>query len=173
MTAIERRRKTVILYPGDIQRELDDLLERAMAAQRAEDSGLVQQRMGTASAAMELARQYDVKLAEAETQGARIELLEISHGAWERLADEHPPRKDESSDLRSGLNTKTFPAALLRASLGDSDLDVDELSQMHYTKLENAAWALHNEDDALPKFSLVSLLKQASEPDSKARSEQE
>lgn len=173
-TKIERRHVSVPLYVGNYQNELNTLLEEAMAAQRDEESGVSPQRQGTRSKAIALARKYDALLAEANEAAINVEIHEISNTEWQQLADEHPPREGDAADKKLGMNAKTFPRALLVASLGKpAPIDLDEISPVHYTKLERAAWKLHNGDDALPLFSLVSLLKQARDPDSKQPNDSE
>lgn len=156
-STIERRHKTVTLYTGNYQSELTDLLDQAMAAKRAEDSSGAK-RANTRSLANALAKQYDDLLTEAEGSALHVDVYEISHVEYQRIADVHPPRKDHPEDAASGINKKTFLDALLRASVG-TEINIDELSMLHYNRLAAAVWKLHMGDDALPKFSLVSLLK--------------
>lgn len=185
---IERRRATVKLHPGNYEAELADLLDRAMVAQRNEETGS-QKRMGTKSEAIALAKQYDALLAEAEASGVELTVWAISYTEWGPLADEHPPRVDEADDRLRGVNMKTFPLALLKVSLvppgeaksfddlkarGETALTVlGDISRVHYAKLEAAAWNVNVGDDALPKFSLESLLKQQRDTDSKPLSDLE
>lgn len=185
---LERRRATVTLHPGNYESELAALLDKAMAAQRAEETG-AGRRMGTRSEAIELAKQYDALLAEAEASGVEVTVWAISYTEWGPLADEHPPREDNPDDKVRGVNMKTFPHALLMVSLvppgtasdfeslklkGEGALGaLGEISRVHYAKLETAAWNVNVGDDALPKFSLVSLLKQQRDPDSKPPSDLE
>lgn len=171
MSKFERRKVTVTLYPRDLRQELDALFEAAVAAQAAEDSS-GPRRQGQKSQAMAKAREYDKLLA--DNPGEKFDLFEITRGEWRRLVDEHPPRKDEPRDALSHYNTKTFPEALLRASLAESDIDLDDLPPSYYQELENACWKLHNEVDEIPKgFSLVSLIAQAREQKSEAQSDSE
>lgn len=163
---IERRTTTVKLYFGNYQAELTDLQERMLAEFRKEEAA-GPRRSGTKSKAAELAREYDAKLAEGEASGVEVTLHEITNAEWQTLTDAHPPRDGDDRDKRTGWNVKTFPPALLRASLGETDLDLDALSPAHTLKLNDAAWNLHNADDALPKESMVSLLKQYREAASK------
>ena len=172
MTKIERRRATVTLNQGNFESELAALLDQAMAAQRAEETGATR-RAGTKSKAIALAKQYDALLAEAEASAVTVDIYELSNTDWQVLADFHPPREGDAGDKQRGVNMKTFPGALLRRALPEGQVDIDELSRLHYVKLETAAWNLHNGDDALPKFSLVSLLKRQRDPDSKQPSDSE
>ena len=187
MTANERRKVTVKLYPGNYESELADLLDRAMAAKRKEDAAKEAegasgpQRAGQksevpplAAESDRLAMQYDTKAAEAEAAGVEVVINEISNTAWQKLADEHPPREDDERDKFNALNMSTFPAALLKVALDPAaSVDLDELSRVHYVKLERAAWNLHNGADEIPKESLVSLLNQQRDADSKPDSDTE
>jgi hypothetical protein len=179
MTKIERRRATVTLHHGNYEAELAELLDKTMAAQRKEET--TPGRFSEKSAAIALAKQHDDLLAEAEASAIKITVWAIRHDEWSVIADEHPPREDDAEDAKRGLNMKTFPKALLLASLaepkdyadpvgqqaeGQRILDDLAPSRVHYAKLESAAWNVNVGDDALPKFSLVSLLKQQRDPDS-------
>lgn len=170
MTKIERRKVTVKLYPGNYASRLSALREEVTSALIAEESA--PKRATSRSKAAALAREHDDLMAEAETAVVEVEVQEISNMAWQKLADEHPARKDEPRDQQSGMNMSTFPGALLRASVDDG-LDLDSMSRAHYVKLEKAAWALHNEGDDFPKVSVVSLLKQARDSDSKPQPDSE
>jgi hypothetical protein len=184
MSTIERRSTTVTLYPASVQRELDELMQRAGEAYRAEEAAREAEkdrprRQGQksdvpalAETSMRLAVEYDEKLAAAE--GVEVVLHEISRAQWREIEEANPPREGNAEDAKAGLNLKTFREALVRASLGDTDLDIDELSQLHYKKLENEALTLHGKGDELPKgFSLVSWLATERKNDSVQPSEPE
>ncbi len=182
MSKIERRRAVVTLYQGNYEAELASLMEKAMAAQRAEESGMTQRRAGTKSQAMALAAEYDALLAKAEEDAVKVTVWAISNNEWGPLADEHPPREGDAKDNTFSVNMKTFPPALLRLALvepgtnrdGEQILaDLGDISRIHFLKLETAAWNVNVGDDALPKFSLVSLLQQAKDPDSKQQPDSE
>lgn len=179
MPKIERRKAVVKLYDGKYESQLSDLLNQAMAAQRREEMG--GKRMSTKSESMVLGKQHDDLVAEAEASAHPVTLWAISYNEWGPLADRHPPRPDDVEDKQRGVNMKTFPRDLLYASLaepGTGDLDemlaagkhvlrdLGDLSQVQYVKLETAAWNVNVGDDALPKYSLVSLLKAQRDPDS-------
>lgn len=188
MAATDRRRTTVTLYPGNFEAELTDLMNRAMEAQRIEATA--PKRMGTVSEAMKLAKQYDDKLTKASAAGTVVTLWAISYTEFGPLQDEHPPREGEVNDQQYAANMKTFPGAILRASLvtpgestslddlkirGDAALKaLGDLTQVQYVKLETAAWNVNVGDDELPKgFSLASLLQQQRDPDSSQPSDSE
>lgn len=190
MSKIERRRTVITLYQGDVEAQLTDLLDRAMAAERAE--ALTVRRLASKSEAMELARQHDELLASAEESAVKVTLWAITNTQWSMLANEHPPREDDAEDKRRGVNMETFPAALLLVSLVDPDTareaenldallalgqaemdEIGEVSRVQYVKLERGAWNVNVGDDALPKYSLVSLLREQRDPDSKPQPDSE
>lgn len=166
MTTIERGHATVRLYSRTAQAELD-AIQAEMMAEFVKEESAGPRRAGAKSKASELARKYDERLAVEESAAVEVELHEISGIEWESLADEHPPRDDDARDKKMGWNVRTFQPALLRASIGETDLDIDALSLAHKAKLYEAVWNLHNADDALPKGSMQLLLKQYREAASK------
>lgn len=201
MSKIERRRRVVPLQHGHYEAKLAALFDKVMAAQRAEAADTTAnapRRAGQRRPQLEsvkLATEYDQLQTEAEESAREVVVWAITHDEWSQLLDDHPPRDDIPEDKENGVaakkfdldktrgvNTKTFPPLLLRASLTDpdEDLNLDEriangeqilkdlkLSQIHYVKLETGAWNVNVGDDALPKFSLVSFLNQGSDGDSK------
>lgn len=178
---VERKQKVVLLYNGSHETELTDLLEQAMSAQADEEAE--PERFGTKSKAIEIAKKYDALLAVAGQDATRVTLWQVSYLEWGPLSDLHPPREGDAQDRQHGLNRRTFPKDLLKISLvepGESkDLDtlltegekalssLGALSQPQYVRLESAAWSLSTGDDQIPKASLVSLLKQRKDLDSK------
>jgi hypothetical protein len=173
MVQIKAGHDTVTLYPRNYRAELADLMERMLAEFRKEESGETPRRASTKSKASALAREYDAKLAEAEASAIKVELRELSGMEWQELADEHPPRDGHARDARAGFNLSTFPHALMVASVGDTELDVESLGRSHSKTLEDAAWVLHSGDDPLPKDSMVSLLKQYRERGSRPQPDSE
>jgi hypothetical protein len=173
-TFADRRKAVVTLYPGNYQAELNDLMERALAAER-EGRATGPRRAGAKAKtdADALAQEYDAKLAEAEAASVEIVLREISNMEWEELAEAHPPREDDARDAVAGFNRQAFQRALVEASIGDKAIDLDAMSRAHFMKLANAATELHGADDSLPKESLVSLLKQYRESGSKQQPDSE
>lgn len=187
MTAkITRRRAVVTLFQGNYEAELADLMERAMSALRVEEAG--QKRAASKSTANALAREFDAKTAEAEETAEKVTVWALRYDQMQDLEDEHPARDGDATDARFGVNMRTFPKALLEASLVDpsttsdlseiktagaaalADLDV---RKAHYKKLETAAWNVNVGDDNIPKESLTLLLKQARDPDSKQQPDSE
>lgn len=190
MPKIERRRREVTLYQGHYEAELTALMDAMMDAARAEE--VAQRRAGTKSKSMQFARKYDELVAEAEASAVKVTVWAIRYDLFGDLADAHPPRTEKDDDGRwlhpddqvRGVNAKTFPTQLLFASLAPEDAkrdsvddliaagklvfeDLGDVSQLHFVKLREAAWAVNVQDDELPKVSAVSLLKEAREHDSK------
>lgn len=144
MSKIERRRRVVSLHHGNYEAELAALLDKTMAAQRAEASdgaAGAPRRAGQRSDQKEsvaLASRYDALLTEAEESAVKVPVWAITHDEWSQLADEHPPRDDLPEDKENGVaarvfqddkdrgvNAKTFPPQLLRAALVDPSVHVD------------------------------------------------
>lgn len=63
---------------------------------------------------------------------------------WQELCDAHPPRKGKDGKVvpedALGVNLKTFPEALIRASLVDLDLDEEQLDTLLYEVITDAQW---------------------------------
>lgn len=186
MSKIERRRTVVTLFQGNYEADLADLMERAMAALRLEETG--QKRASSKSTANALAREFDAKTAEAEETAERVTVWALRYDQMQDIEDEHPPREGDDTDKRFGVNMRTFPKALLEASLVDPSItsDLDEIKvtgaglladldvrKAHYKKLETAAWTVNVGDDNIPKESLTLLLKQARDPGSKQQPDSE
>lgn len=149
MTKIERRRRVVKLHQGNYEAELTALLDKAMAAQRAEasaesetdpDAPIAPRRVGQAAPvaqvkeSIRLAAEYDALLTEAEESATEVTVWAIGHDEWADLSDEHPPRDDIPEDKEAGtaaktfpkdkelgVNAKTFPPLLLKAALVEPD----------------------------------------------------
>jgi len=185
---IERRRSVVTLYQGNYEHRLRELFEEALSTERMEQA-VSSRRMSSKSKANELAKEYDKLLAEAEETAVPVTVWAIANRHWGPLADEHPPRDGEDDDQTRGINMKTFPEALMLASLvGPDEADtldeikrlgrekfdeLGDLSRLHVAKIEHAAWDVNVGDEDLPKLSLVSLLKQQRELDSKLQDDLE
>ena len=189
MTKIERRHATVTLNQGGYEQRLEDLWAEGLRANEAEQISSTK-RANTRSRALTIAKEYDELLAEAEAAAIEVTVWALSNTEWSVLADEHPPREDDADDKRRGVNVKTFPPALLKASLvnpatdgmtsvqdkvavGGLTLADLDLSRAHYVKLETGAWNVNVSDDSLGKSSLVSLLKRQRDPDSKQPNDSE
>lgn len=180
MTKIARRSRVVTLPQGDDAAALKALREEIVAAHAAE--GASGSRLGSKSAVVAKAREFDKRKAKAEAAAAKVTVYEIAYSDYGPLQELHPPREDDAIDKRVGYNRKTFPQALLKVSLVEPDTakDLDDLiakgdaafaelgglSQMHYTKLMNEAWDVHTGDDSIPFYSAESLVKQLRDPDS-------
>lgn len=171
---IERRRNTVYLYQGDDLERLSDLREQVAAAIDREAVG--NRRMSQKSEAAKLAREHDELQDAADERAVKVTLWALTNDQFEQLSELHPPRDEVKSDERLGLNAKTMPGALLRASMiapDEAPADVSkvvekgavklaalgDLTRVQMHKLETSAWNVNVEDDSLPKLSLVSLLR--------------
>lgn len=202
MPKIERRRAVVDLYQGNYEPEIVRLQDEALAAQRKEElSG--ERRASSRSKWPALALAHDELVAEAEKTAVKVTVWALSYTEWQEFAEAYPPRADIpavpadeatgtpakatvtfTEDKLHGVNMKTFPPVLLRASLADPEnsrglkiearveagqkvLDeLGDISQLQYRRLENAAWTVHAGDDSLPKYSLASLMAGEKEDDS-------
>jgi hypothetical protein len=187
MPKIARRYRVVTLPQGDQESELAALRQEILAAQVAEDAA--GGRFGAKSTANAKAVEFDKLSAKAEKDAIRVTVHALAYDEFGPLQDDHPPRDDDAIDKRVGYNRKTFPHALLKASLVEPDAaaDYDDLlvkgdeafaelgrpTQVQYARLEAAAWDVNVGDDSLPKFSAVSLLKEAKERGSKQQPDSE
>lgn len=188
MSKITRRRTTVKLYQGNFEQDLADKQADFEAALSKEETGA--RRQSTRSKAAALALEHEAMKAEAEATAEVVTLWAVSNAEWSEIADDHPPREGNPVDARNGVNMQTFLPVLLRIAMVDPETPgvtsaADKIAlggvalgtldpiRAHYMKLETAAWNVTVGDDALPKYSLVSLLKQAREPDSKPQSDSE
>lgn len=179
---LERRRSVVTLYQGGYHARIDALEEEV---DRLRESESVDKRHGTKSQAIVKAKERDDLVAEAEQSAIRVDVWAIDRRDWSKLADLHPPRDGERRDELYGVNMKTFPEALLvlsilapgegvtfedRLKLGEERLaPFEAASQVQWTRLVNGSWDVNVGDDSLPKSSLVSSLRAASERASKSR----
>lgn len=184
---IERRRTVVTLYHGDDQAKLAEL--RDEVARAADREAIIPRRHSQKSEAARLAVEHDKLQDESEERAVKVMLWALTNDQFEQLSELHPPRDKNDGDAKFGLNMRTFPAALLRAALlspDESPADVakavekgaarlaalGDLTRLQVRKLESGAWSVNVEDDSLPKFSLVSLLRReragesAPQPDS-------
>lgn len=187
MPKIARRFRVVTLPQGDQESKLAELRQEIVAAQAAEESG--GGRFANKSVANAKAVEFDKLNAKAEKDAVRVTVYALAYDEFGPLQDLHPPRDDDATDKRVGYNRKTFPHALLKASLVEPDVATDfedllvkgdeafaELgrpTQVQYGRLEAAAWDVNVGDDSLPSYSAVSLLKEAKERGSKQQSESE
>lgn len=143
----------------DLQDEFEDA-ERELqeAIQRPRDS------LAAGGVPTELAER--VKALEDQMRDASHDFRLRAHPrpAWKKLLAVHPPRKDpETGDLDDrdkyiGVNTESFFAALIRASVVEPELDDDDwtllleekLTDRQFDLLSDAAWALNRRDVDVP-----------------------
>jgi hypothetical protein len=197
MTKIERRKIVVSLLPGNFEQDLADLAQEAIAAAEFEQQG-GPKRAGQRSKAIDLAKKHDQMKAESDAVAVKVPVWALGYAELPALRETHLPREGVDEDDKPkfpldqvhGVNMQTFPHALLCASLVDPDnkhediaakvaagagiLDEDlDPSALHYKKLETGAWNVNMGGENLPKVSLVSLLMEASESESREPSEPE
>lgn len=182
---IERSRTVVSLYKGRYQVQLDELLNRSLAALRAEETaGPLRTGQGILESTR-LGKEYDDLVVVAEDDAYKVSVFALPYDLGRYLRDAHPPREDNLEDQARGVNMDTYVDALLKASLVDDEelsvgADAEDaiargaeiLAEMsptavQYKRLATAAYNVNNGDDALPKFSLVSKLMELREPESK------
>lgn len=193
MTKIARRFRVVTLPQGDQESALALLREEIVAAQALEDSA--GGRFGAKSVASAKAVEFDKLKAKAEKDAVKVTVFALAYDEFGPLQDAHGPREGDAVDKRAGYNRKTFPHALLKASLVEPDAAVGETdeerfadllakgdalfaelgrpTQVQYARLEAAAWDVNVGDDSLPSYSAVSLLKEAKERGSKQQPDSE
>ncbi|MGH1563030.1 hypothetical protein [Mumia sp. DW29H23] len=185
---LQRRRTVVTLYQGDYEQRLADLGGRVAAAFEAENE--TPRRLSDESDAAALAQEHDDLRAEADETAEKVTLFALTNTQWVELAAQHPPRDDDKADAARGVNTDTFPGALLLACLvpppdghdrrevldllneGQRILDtIGDPTRVQWLKLTRAAYAVNMQDDDLPKVSLVSALHNAREAGSGRQSD--
>lgn len=193
MSKIATRFRDVVLPQGDHDAALATLRREIAAEQAAEDA--TGGRFSSKSKAAAKAVAFDKLAAKAEAEAVTVRVYALSYDEFDPLEDLHPPRDGDAVDKRVGYDRKTFPHAVLKASLVDPEAvegdtpegrfrdllakgdaafaDLGRLSRLHYARLENEAWDVNVGDDSLPKFSAVSLLKAARGPDSKPQPDSE
>lgn len=114
------------------------------------------------------AKAADDFAAEAEPRGVTVTLRSLGRKKWADLVKEHPPRDDEPSDVRQGVNLETFPEALVPACIagptfGEGELEefLDSISPADFETLALGAWHIHKSLGADPKDRLLSVLEES------------
>jgi hypothetical protein len=193
MPKISRRYRVVTIPLAEDDAKLAELRAEVVAQQGIEDA--VAGRFSTKSKAAAKALEYDKFKAQAEKNALKITVYALAYDEFGPFQDRHAPRDEDDVDKRVGYNRETFPHALLKACLVEPDTAegetledrLDDLvakgdrefaelgrpSPMQYKRLEEAAWEVNVGDDSLPKFSAVSLLKEAKERGSKQQHDSE
>lgn len=193
MTAPLRRFRVVTLPRPDQDSELAVLRQQISAAQASENASV--RRQGSKSKAAALALEFDKLNAQADKDARKVTINELAYDEFGPLQEMHPPRSDDELDKLYGYNRDTFPLALIKASMVEQDAaegdTPDEMladlvakgeaafkelgrpGRLQYSRLETAAFEVNVGDDSLPKFSAVSLLKEAKERASRQQPDSE
>jgi hypothetical protein len=190
--------KVVLIYPGDVALELESLRRQMLEAEAEahEAKGEAEQAVASAPRRMGIptqsagddpvvlakqaladakAEEFDALVESARGRATKITLRGIGGTAFDKLKDEHPPRKDNETDKRLGAHEVDFFRELIRQSIAEpvvTDAQYDEfvvspgVTKAKWEELRNVAWALSAQDVNLPKFSAASLLRQMREQDS-------
>lgn len=172
------RTKTVFLYPGGAEEELDDLRDKLDAAMVADNPAT--RRMNSRSNADKIAAEFDAKAAAAAESAVRVVLAEVPARTYRQMQDENPPRKGNKRDDNLGFNEEAFLRALVRAAITSPEVTdeqfeefADAVSEFHWRKLTTTAWEMANQELALPKPFAVSLLRRMREAGSKQQPDTE
>ena len=135
------------IWTGDYAARLDRL-RRAVAAAVADESPRL---LNEGDPAAELAEEYEALKAEAEEKGLRVVLRGLSDIEWDDIADQHPPRTDETyadNDKELGFNERT----------GGRDIIAAALVEPRLTRAEFDQWAT---DNSLTRGDIKALLMKA------------
>lgn len=105
-------------------------------------------------------------------------LRALARPAWRALMEGHAPRKDDKGqvderDKYVGVNVSTFFDALVRASVVEPELDVEDwrlllderLTDRQFDQLADAAWSLNRRDVDIPFSLAASRMLQSSGPE--------
>lgn len=175
---MDRRRGSVMLYPGDVEeriKQFDEALDRAVLE---ESSGGA--RASSAADADTIAADRDAFLEESQGRGVRVVLEAITERRVQQLRDSHPPRKGDKLDEGVGFNREDFPAAFVRACVVEPEVTdeqwaefVGEASAGRMRDLHEEAERITFGDVDLPKSSAVFALTRLRERERKRRGVQE
>lgn len=139
MTHLKPRSATFVLYQGDDLDRLAEKRRKVAIAERAAEQDSATARAGDTDAAVDTARrEFDAFVDEAAERALTVELHSIGRIAFRDLVAQHPPRKvqrkvrleralgeseeppaetseevEHEDDAGYGVNTETFPEALL------------------------------------------------------------
>lgn len=168
MTRLKPRTATIVLYQGDDMARLAELArakEQAAGGNRADDGAIE-------------AAAFEAFLTEAAERAVEVVLQSIGRRRWRDLVMEHPPRMVDSEpddegkthliehddDVQWGVNTETFPRALLmfvdgdhrtiaEPDLGDdlAEFVDDELAEGDFERAWIAAFQLNASPSINPK----------------------
>ena len=148
---------------GDLAAEVE-----ALDKQLASLNGQADRLVGNPEA-RQLAEKIEALRAEMVDSTISLRLRAMPHRDYAKLAGAHKPRKDEEVDRLLGVNMETFPAALIRASIVDPELDddtwnglVDALTFEQWDTLTTAAWNLNRREVTVPFSATASRILQTS-----------
>lgn len=169
------RRRTVTIYDGDVEAELDDLLEQVDKAFDEEAKGGARRMAGGKTPADQLAEAYDARRAAAD--GIDMVLQAIPERRGRQLQDDCPPRPGNKRDEVWGFDQDRFLDLLVPAMLVDPVVTEEQWEEFReqvtssaWSALRDAAYDLYNTGVDLPKLSAASLLQQMREADKRRRS---
>lgn len=150
---------------GDLAAEVERLDKQLTDLNSNTDGRLV----GNAQA-RELAERIEALRAEMADSTVALRLRAMPHREWAKLAAAHKPREGEDVDQALGINMETFPAALIRASIVDPELDhdtwdtlADTLTFEQWDTLTTAAWNLNRREVSVPFSATASRILQTSD----------
>lgn len=161
---IEPRMAVVTIYGGDYLDRIRHLERQAEAARM--DTAGVTQTLDETPEYLDLARQHDELVKEAEAQALHVRLRALRRSEWRRLVAEHPPRDGNEGDASVGVNEEEFREALVPASIVEPELtldDLDEMSDADFDRLYLTAFSLNRGTVADPKADLVSRMTRPSD----------
>ena len=148
---------------GDLAAEVETLDKRLTALNGQSD------RLVGNPEAREFAEQIEDLRQEMTDSTVVLRLRALPHRDYAKLEAAHKPRDGEDGDKRTGFNLETFPAALIRASIIDPDLDEDTfeglaavLTFQQWDNLFTEAYMLNRREVAIPFSASASRILQPS-----------
>lgn len=179
MPLFEPRTSVVTIFTGDYLDRIRHLEQRARAAERAAKG--TTQMLDEEPEYLRLAEEHDALVREAEESAVHVRVQALPRKVWTQLVSEHPPRDGNRDDTLDGVNTDTFPEALVTVvgrtkeggpsdrgfeyrtvtePAGLTDADLEGLASVDFTRLYVAAFRLNRGVPEDPKASLVSQMTQ-------------
>jgi hypothetical protein len=165
MSIVEPRTSVVTIYQGDYLDRIRHLEAKHEAALESEKSAT--RLLSNEIVSTEIATEHEALVEEAEGSALHVRVKALGRKQWRELVSEHPPRKDDRSDVALGFNVESFkdvlvPVSIVSPALTDDDLDA--LSDADFDRLALAAIALNRSSDDSPKvLGRVSLTSQQSD----------
>lgn len=151
-----------ICLRGDLQVQFEELERKLAEAEKRTDDSLAGK--GTRAIAQQIEDLREQML----EHTIEFRLRAMPRPQWRAFVDEHPPRKGDDGGIDErdkwlGVNTDTFPDAMVRLSVVDPVLDDDDwatldaaLTDRQFDLLCDAGWALNRRDVDVP-FSRAAL----------------